>query len=126
MRITVKDLRSVCERLNRATRALSNGPNSFHLDICNGGYRLARRCEEGSGESDESPRVSARELYDIMQGMLKGMEYAIPYKYDSYRTTELNKAEMYSGTCNIKISGCKEITISESELNKIRAILGAI
>lgn len=77
MRITIKDLQILTNRLNIATGSpVEYGNNHFHIDYCNGGCRLCRVCETGSGEYDMSPRVGARELYDIIQGMLKGLEIA--------------------------------------------------
>lgn len=81
MRITIKDLQILVNRLNIVTGSpVEYGNNHFHTDCYNGGYRLCRVCETGSGEYDISPRVGARELYDIIQGILKGLEIAFPIK----------------------------------------------
>ena len=77
MRITIKDLRILANRLNIVTGSpVEYGNNHFYVDSCSGGYRLCRICETGSGAYDMSPRVGARELYNIIQGVLKGIEIA--------------------------------------------------
>ena len=77
MRITIKDLRILANRLNIVTNSpVEYGNNHFYIDSCSGGYRLCRICETGSGAYDMSPRVGARELYDIIEGVLKGIEIA--------------------------------------------------
>lgn len=45
----------------------------YKLDIANGGYQLVRIMNEGGGETEISPRLSAKELKYFMQGMLYGL-----------------------------------------------------
>jgi len=45
----------------------------YKLDIANGGYQLVRIMNEGGGETDISPRLSAKELKYFMHGMLYGL-----------------------------------------------------
>ena len=65
-RITRKNLESMIDTLNNI-KPMSD--SKFALDIAYGGYRLVKRYNATGGEADLSVRVSARELWNIMQSI---------------------------------------------------------
>lgn len=88
-RITIKDLRAVCDRLNRLTGSpmeyakpyvkgvpFCSNIGNYHISQAYGGYCLNRVSNEGGGVS--SPllhgHVPARELYNLMHAYIKGLE----------------------------------------------------
>ena len=77
-RITKKDLHKRIERLNGLFGYESDAlPHCFRLDCAYGGYRVARLCANGSGESDVSPRGTARETYWHIHMLIAGAEMAL-------------------------------------------------
>lgn len=91
-RITQKQLEAVVERINRATgsplatytksenperdgRAYIPNIGNYHLDGAYGGWKLVRMANGSGGmHSITSGFVPKRELYELMQAMLTGME----------------------------------------------------
>ncbi len=87
-RITIKDLKAVCERLNRITGSPMVGyvkgedgkyrsqVGNFHISQAYGGYSLYRMANEAGGVSDVfySGHVPARDLYNQMQAFIRGIE----------------------------------------------------
>lgn len=99
-RITRRDLEAVCNRINRAihheqrensngrwaTGKVTNGgyqqlPDVFYIDGAYGGVALFQTCSpDANGESHGVSDVFGmghmpkRELYNMMQGFLRGME----------------------------------------------------
>lgn len=90
-RITKKTLRRSVDMLNREmgfrTEAwltpVGERPRAivgiFVLDCAYGGYRLARIATEGGGQSDISPRGTARETHDYIMAVIKGIRLARGY-----------------------------------------------
>lgn len=88
-RITIKDLKAVCERLNRITGSPLVGyvkdedgryrsqVGNFHISQAYGGYSLCRMANEAGGVSDVfySGHVSARDLYNQMHAFIRGIEF---------------------------------------------------
>ena len=88
-RITIKDLKAVCERLNRITGSPMVGyvkgedgkyrsqVGNFHISQAYGGYSLYRMANEAGGVSDVfySGHVPARDLYNQMQAFIRGIEF---------------------------------------------------
>tara|TARA_R110000868_G_scaffold327701_1_gene588593 strand:- start:5468 stop:5749 length:282 start_codon:yes stop_codon:yes gene_type:complete len=86
-RITIKDLRAVCARLNRITGSpdtySSNKPGepfkanigNYHISQAYGGYCLHRVHNTGGGVSAplSSGHIPARELYNLMQAYISGL-----------------------------------------------------
>ena len=86
-KITIKQLQAVVDRINRiaGTPMVSyvNGddgkfhsqPNNFHLDFAYGGVQLVQMCNEGGGTRNITQgHVPKRELFDLMQAFIAGME----------------------------------------------------
>lgn len=92
-RITVKDLRAVCDRINRTFgQALlpwtfGQGPaggkaniGTFYIDGAYGGWELMRIMNEGGGVTEplgSTGHVPARELYGLMHAYLRGVEAGV-------------------------------------------------
>ena len=88
MRITIKDLKAVAERLNRVTGSplesykrdkegkLRSLVGNYHISQAYGGYSLYRMANEAGGVSDVfySGHVPARDLYNQMQAFIRGIE----------------------------------------------------
>lgn len=86
MKITQKDLKAVCERLNNLTgnpvEPYKNVDGKFvsqigcyHLSGAYGGYALNRMCNEAGGCSDIfGYHMPKAELYRLMQAYIKGIE----------------------------------------------------
>lgn len=88
-RITIKDLKAVCERLNRITGSPLAGyvkgedgkyqsqVGNFHISQAYGGYSLHRMMNEAGGVSDVfySGHVPARDLYNQMHAFIRGIEF---------------------------------------------------
>lgn len=87
-RITIKHLRHVVALLNDAAGAAREpytrddegrfraNVGTFTIDRAYGGFRLERIVTEGGGARDISPRGTAREVYEFINGMLEGIEVA--------------------------------------------------
>jgi hypothetical protein len=89
MRITIKDLKAVAERLNRVTGSplesykrdeegkLRSLVGNYHISQAYGGYSLYRMANEAGGVSDVfySGHVPARDLYNQMQAFIRGIEF---------------------------------------------------
>lgn len=89
MRITIKDLKAVAERLNRVTGSplesykrdkegkLRYLVGNYHISQAYGGYSLHRMANEAGGVSDVfgSGHVPARDLYNQMQAFIRGIEF---------------------------------------------------
>jgi len=87
-RVTKKTLRLAVARLNNEMglptsawltpigSGLTANVGVFVLDSAYGGYRLGRIVTEGGGQSDISPRGTARETLNYIQAMIKGIELA--------------------------------------------------
>ncbi len=87
-RITIKDLKAVCDRINRETGSpmasyvrKADGKlvalvGNYHIDQAYGGYSLYRMSNEAGGVSNifGYGHVSARALYDQMHAFLRGFE----------------------------------------------------
>ena len=87
MRITERDLRSVVDRINRMTgspmlpylrqdsRYIAQVVH-YHLDGAYGGWQLCRMASESGGVNNvlNCGFVSKKELYDLMQAFIKGIE----------------------------------------------------
>lgn len=87
-RITIKDLRSVCARLNRATNSpmdaytrsedgkFKANIGNYHISQAYGGYCLHRMHNEGGGVSTplNCGHIPARELYNNMLSFIYGVE----------------------------------------------------
>jgi hypothetical protein len=54
---------------------LKSREGMFKLDISNGGYQLTKIVNDGGGETDLTPRMSARELFYFLQGYLLRMKH---------------------------------------------------
>jgi hypothetical protein len=90
MRITVKHLRPLVDRLNRAAGTPSepwsydedgkirSNIGNFHLSSAYGGHSLHQMANECGGVNDvfRVGHIPARALYDQMHAFLCGMEYA--------------------------------------------------
>jgi hypothetical protein len=90
MRITIKHLRPLVDRLNRVAghplEPWSRGEDgklranigNFHIDQACGGYSLHKMANECGGVNDvfRVGHISARALYDQIHAFLCGMEYA--------------------------------------------------
>jgi len=90
MRITKKMLQTRISHLNAILRG-SDTPKEFgpkrayyyKLDHAYGGYCLNRYCSNGSGESDISYyRMSARELYYVVNSMVNMLQHEINTAFD--------------------------------------------
>lgn len=88
-RITMRDLEIITERINSATGSplttytktvdgYKPNAGNYHLDQAYGGVKLVRMAQKGSGLSDGdvvgSGFASKRDLYQLMQAFLKGLE----------------------------------------------------
>lgn len=86
-RITIKDLRAVCDRLNRVTgspltpytrtdTAFTANIGNFHISQAYGGYCLHRMHNSGGGVSTplSGGHGPARDLYNEMHAYLRGFE----------------------------------------------------
>lgn len=76
-RITIRDLEKLCQRINRLTEAAEEG--HYLIDLHQGvGGTVCLEIENGpgGGVSDVLTRghVSKRELYQRMDGFIKGLE----------------------------------------------------
>ncbi len=91
MRITERDLQSVCDRINRTVGApiapytrkggvFSPNPGTYLISAAYGGYALHRMAPEGTGESDvfRSGHIARRDLYERMHAFLTGLETREP------------------------------------------------
>lgn len=89
-RITVTNLRNLCEHLNKITGSPVNGweringenranIGHYHIDCAYGGYALERMVSEGGGVTQVISRGTARELYDQMHAFLRGFEAGEKY-----------------------------------------------
>lgn len=99
-RITKKTLRLTVALLNREmglpTSAWLTPTGSgcranvgvFVLDCAYGGYRLGRIVTEGGGQSDISPRGTARETHDYIMAMIKGIRLARNEDHEYFRMIE--------------------------------------
>lgn len=84
-RITIKDLRAVCNRINRETGSpteyMTDGKinvGHYHISQAYGGYCLHRTTNEGGGVTCplDSYHGPARELYGKMHAFLSGLDTA--------------------------------------------------
>jgi len=87
-RITKKTLRMAVANLNREMNlptsawltpygsGIKANVGVFVLDCAYGGYRLCRIASEGGGQSDISPRGTARETYEYIYAMIAGIRLA--------------------------------------------------
>lgn len=86
-RITIKDLRAVCDRLNRVTGSpmeyaqpyqkgvpFCSNVGNYHISQAYGGYCLHRVSNTGGGVSTplSTGHIPARDLYDRMHAYLSG------------------------------------------------------
>lgn len=93
MNIKKSDLEAVCARINRTLngtddierivtddegRYMSESPDVFYINGAYGGHALYRVGSDGRGAEDVFRRghVPKRDLYDLMQAFLTGIEYA--------------------------------------------------
>jgi hypothetical protein len=87
--ITMANLRAVVARINRTAGTpeaeYTKGEDgicranvgNYHLDGAYGGYKLCQMVNDGGGVRDvTSGYVSKRELYNLMQAFLSGIESA--------------------------------------------------
>lgn len=87
-RITEKDLKAVCDRINRVTNSplesytkISEGKyraniGNYHLSAAYGGWNLERMVNEAGGVQNVfgHGHIPKRELYDQMHAFLRGIE----------------------------------------------------
>jgi hypothetical protein len=88
-RITIKDLRAVCERLNRITgspvdycqpydqgKPFCSNIGNYHISQAYGGYCLHRVSNTGGGVSSplSTGHIPARELINLMYAYIQGLE----------------------------------------------------
>ena len=75
-RITVKDLKTLSDYMNkRFSYMLPNKDDVYAIDQAYGGYRLVIR-HANTGESDVSPRGTARETETYMRAMINAFNMA--------------------------------------------------
>tara|TARA_R100000742_G_C4188792_1_gene21544 strand:- start:179 stop:478 length:300 start_codon:yes stop_codon:yes gene_type:complete len=53
---------------------LKSRKGMFKLDISNGGYQLTKIVNDGGGESDLSPRMTAGEMHKFLTGLFLGIQ----------------------------------------------------
>lgn len=84
-RITIKNLQSVCDRLNRITNSpmvpYAGGVaqiGNYHISQAYGGYCLHRMHNDGGGVSSplSTGHIPARELFGLMYAFIYGIETA--------------------------------------------------
>ena len=82
MRITMKQLEERITTLNDALGYSREpyspfthraNPNTFYVGQAYGGYRLEQIVSESGAARDISPRGTKREVYNYVDGMLKGV-----------------------------------------------------
>ncbi len=74
-RVTSKTLENYVDGLNAVyTNA---GTHEFKLDIAYGGYRITWRNKETTGETDLSSRGTAKETYNYLQGLNRGLKMEV-------------------------------------------------
>lgn len=76
-RITIHDLRARADYLNRVTDSPSDYTTGhYFIDKANGGYTLARICNQSRGEAHPlgDYRYTAREMYIAINAYIAGIE----------------------------------------------------
>lgn len=73
-RVTKKDLYAQIEWLNKQFNVEEGAVGSYQLDCAYGGYRLTKLVNESGGQSDISPRGTARETMNYIWAFSAGAE----------------------------------------------------
>jgi hypothetical protein len=83
MRVTYNDSKGIVKILNGSLgmpqEAYIDGViqiGHFYIDASYGAYKLCRIVNERGGERDFSPRLPARELANVLHGIISGVELA--------------------------------------------------
>lgn len=74
-RVTKKRLEAIIHGLNRQFNKEPEAVGCFQLDCAYGGYRVVQLCNDAGGQSDISPRGTARETLEFIRAFSLGASF---------------------------------------------------